>query len=136
MQCNISGQPNPKHPTYWDLWSQSTEKFPGGPLFGYNGSLGDENTYSGFVFTEQAVKTIYAHNKTTPNQPMFMYLALHNTHAPIEAPDRFVSMYNFKDKKRNTFLAMVSVVDESVANVTRALKETGMWSNTLLVSVC
>ena len=58
---------------------------------------------------------------------------MHNTHAPIEAPDRFVSMYHFNDTKKNTFLGMVSVVDETVQNVTQALKETGMWSNTLFV---
>merc|ERR1711879_616555 len=65
-----------------------------------------------------------------------MYLALHNTHAPIEAPARFVSMYNFsadEGKRKNVFFAMVSVVDETVKNVTAALKEKGMWNDTLLV---
>ena len=42
-------------------------------------------------------------------------------------------MYHFNDTKKNTFLGMVSVVDETVQNVTQALKETGMWSNTLFV---
>jgi arylsulfatase A-like enzyme len=64
---------------------------------------------------------------------MFIYLALHNTHAPIEAPERFVAMYNYSNKRKNTFLAMVSVVDESVANVTAALKDTGMWTDTILI---
>lgn len=42
-------------------------------------------------------------------------------------------MYKFTQAKRNTFNAMVSVVDSSVKNVTDALKTAGMWSNTLFV---
>merc|ERR1712232_1139573 len=64
---------------------------------------------------------------------MFMYLALQNTHGPIQAPDEYCSMYNFDLEKRNTFNAMVSVVDRTVENVTAALHRTGMWSNTVLV---
>lgn len=64
---------------------------------------------------------------------MFMYPALHNTHAPIEAPPRFVNMYHTGDVKKDTFAAMVSVVDETVANVTAALRTAGMWDNTILV---
>lgn len=62
-----------------------------------------------------------------------MYLALHNTHGPIEAPKRFIDMYSFDDEKKNTFSAMVSVVDETVKNVTDALKEQGLWNNTLVI---
>jgi hypothetical protein len=43
---------------------------------------------------------------------MFMYLALHNTHSPIEAPDSFISKYHFNNSeapRKNTFFAMVSV---------------------------
>ena len=60
-------------------------------------------------------------------------VALHNTHAPVEAPERFVALYNTGDALKNKFLAMVSVVDESVRNVTDALVEAGMWNDTLLV---
>jgi len=60
--------------------------------------------------------------------------ALHNTHAPIEAPPRFIAQYShFADLKKETFSAMVSVVDESVRNVTEALKAASMWDDTLFV---
>ena len=40
--------------------------------------------------------------------PLFVYWALHNTHAPIEAPERFVAQYaHFNDPKKETFSAMV-----------------------------
>lgn len=132
VPCKVPGQP-PKSTKNWDLWSQSTTDFPGSPLYGYNGTKGDESTYSGYIFSGKAVDFIHSHNVS---RSMFMYLALHNTHAPIEAPDRFISMYNFNDTqapRKNTFFAMVSVVDETVKNVTEALKKKGMWDNTLLV---
>jgi arylsulfatase A-like enzyme len=44
-----------------------------------------------------------------------------------------VNLYNFQQPLRNTFYGMMSVVDETVANVTAALKRRGMWNNTLLV---
>jgi hypothetical protein len=43
------------------------------------------------MFTEHAVQLIEAHDVS---KPFFLYLALHNTHAPVEAPARFVNMYN------------------------------------------
>lgn len=103
------------------------------PLLGYNGTEGDPATYSGYIFTDRVVRLIEAHAANTA--PLFIYWALHNTHAPIEAPQRFLDLYpqHKDDKTRQTFSGMVSVVDESVANVTRALKATGAWARTLLV---
>jgi arylsulfatase A-like enzyme len=63
----------------------------------------------------------------------FRYLALHNTHGPVEAPEEFESLYTFPFALQNTFDAMVSVVDSTVANVTSALKSTGMWNTTLVI---
>ena len=68
-----------------------------------------------------------------PSVPLFLYLALHNTHAPIEAPQRFVDLYSFANPKENNFNAQVSFVDETVKNLTLALKANGMWNNTLFV---
>lgn len=131
--CQIPGQPV-HNQLNWDLWSQSNSHFPGGPLYGTNGSIGDLSTYSGFIFTNKAVTTIRNHGTLRGEDvPLFMYLALHNTHAPIEAPDRFVNMYNTGDKERDTFYGMVSVVDETMKNITNALKEENMWNNTLII---
>eukprot|EP00462_Mataza_sp_D1_P000197 CAMPEP_0175090726 /NCGR_PEP_ID=MMETSP0086_2-20121207/1510_1 /TAXON_ID=136419 /ORGANISM="Unknown Unknown, Strain D1" /LENGTH=479 /DNA_ID=CAMNT_0016363395 /DNA_START=121 /DNA_END=1557 /DNA_ORIENTATION=- len=132
-QCDVPGTPK-QSTQYWDLWSQSTTDFPGSPVYGMNGTKGDESTYSGFIFTDQAVKTIRSHQTDRgASTPLFMYLSLHNTHAPVEAPDRFVSMYNTGDTFKDTFYAMVSAVDETVHNVTSALKEAGMWDNSVVV---
>eukprot|EP00401_Gymnodinium_catenatum_P075292 CAMPEP_0117504208 /NCGR_PEP_ID=MMETSP0784-20121206/24731_1 /TAXON_ID=39447 /ORGANISM="" /LENGTH=568 /DNA_ID=CAMNT_0005299557 /DNA_START=65 /DNA_END=1771 /DNA_ORIENTATION=- len=89
--------------------------------------------YTGFDFAAKAVDVIKNHRSFYSDRPMFMYLALHDTHAPIEAPDEFKALYNFDLDLRNTFDAMVSVVDSTVANVSAALKTWGMWNQTLFV---
>ena len=63
------------------------------------------------------------------------YLALHNTHGPIEAPPEWEALYSkrLSFPKQITFDAMVSVVDSTVGNVTAALKQAGLWENTLFV---
>lgn len=89
--------------------------------------------YTAFDFNDAAVGMIRDHAQHRAGRPLFMYLALHNTHGPIEAPPEYESLYHFKLKKRNVFNGMVSVVDSTVANVTAALKDTGMWENTLFI---
>jgi len=92
---------------------------------------GDNGTYTGDLFAREAVNTIREHD---PASPMFLYLALHNTHAPLEAPWRFVEQYaHFNDSKREIFSGMLSFVDETVKNVTDALKAKGMWNDTLVI---
>jgi len=130
LKCKVPGD-SPKNFNYRDLWSQSHTDFPGGPVRAFtNATVGDESSYSGYIFTEKAVKSIEEHNSS---HPMFMYLALHNTHSPVEAPQRFIDMYDSDDSRKNTFMGMVSVVDETMQNITAALKARGMWENTLLI---
>eukprot|EP01063_Lacrimia_lanifica_P015903 TRINITY_DN22557_c0_g1_i1.p1 TRINITY_DN22557_c0_g1~~TRINITY_DN22557_c0_g1_i1.p1 ORF type:complete len:579 (+),score=146.98 TRINITY_DN22557_c0_g1_i1:55-1791(+) len=87
--------------------------------------------YTGYDLPAHAVSLIRDHDVAVP---MFMYLALHNTHAPIEAPPEYEGLYHFDQKLRNTFDGMVSVVDKAVADVSAALKaKQGMWEDTLLI---
>ena len=96
--------------------------------------------YTGYDFTASAVASISTHQDKHSTAPLFMYLALHNTHMPCEAPVEFSSLYNFSDQshnnRRNVFDGMVSTVDSTVLNVTDALKKAGMWANTLFVWAC
>mmetsp|Transcript_79360 Transcript_79360/g.233146 ORF Transcript_79360/g.233146 Transcript_79360/m.233146 type:complete len:508 (-) Transcript_79360:77-1600(-) len=105
-----------------DLWD--TDK----PAYGRNG------TYSAELFGSYAVQSIQRHHRERPSVPLFMYLAFTVTHAPMEAPQRFIDMYPSSwVPGRRTYAAMASALDEAVGNVTRALKETGLWDRTLLI---
>jgi len=96
-------------------------------------AYGKNNHYNGYDFTNKAIEYIKNHKINYSDNPMFLYFALHNTHAPNEAPSDIIAKYNFSQKLRNTFDAMETIVDESVLNVTNALKENDMWNNTLFI---
>ena len=108
-----------------DYWLNSS------PAFGRNG------TYNAYAFNDAAVQIIRSHAKIQAGQndtPLFLYLALQNTHDPIQAEPRFEALYpHVEFTPRQTYLAMASAVDEIVANLTTELKDNGMWNRTLLV---
>ena len=61
------------------------------PAVGLNGTgKGDDAHYTGYLFARRAVQLIRGHD---PALPLFLYFALHNTHAPVEAPQRFIDLY-------------------------------------------
>ena len=107
-----------------DLFEADNAKNTSGPAVGKNGT---NNMYG---FTQHAVDKIAAHDKA---RPFFLYAALHNTHAPFEVPPAYEALYNHSFRPQNVWSGMVSAVDESVGNITAALKASGMWDNTLLV---
>jgi arylsulfatase A-like enzyme len=89
--------------------------------------------YTGYDFTSKAVAVIKSHTTQRPDNPLFIYLALHNTHMPCQSPPEFFSLYHYKDARQNTFEGMVSTVDSTVKNVTTALRSSGLWARTLFV---
>lgn len=48
-------------------------------------------SYSGYMFNDQAVRTIRAHDDQLG--PLFMYLAPANSHVPLQAPQAFLDLY-------------------------------------------
>ena len=63
-----------------------------------------------------------------------MYLAYTVTHAPEQAPAEYVDRYPADwVTGRRLYAGMASALDDSVGNITRTLKEVGMWPNTLVI---
>ena len=95
-------------------------------------NLYDTQTYGGDLYTEHALQTIAEYNATT-HDALFMYVAFQNTHSPFQVPARFLNASVATLKNKQTYLAMGSFMDAAVANITGALKERGLWSNSLLI---
>ena len=69
-----------------DLWNADAHGREG-PGYGLNGTYGD------YLYVGRAVETILKHD---PSTPLFYYLATEVAHAPLEAPQRFLDMYDPK----------------------------------------
>jgi arylsulfatase B len=116
--------------TGYDMRSDSRE-FCGD---GCSKLVDERGNYSTHVFTRQAVQVIEEHEDD--DGPLFLYLAHQAVHWPDEVPEQYKEPYQNRTdwtEQRITYAGMLSAADESIANVTRALQEKGMWENTLVV---
>ena len=106
-------------------------------LWDGHGLSNETGVYSGYLYAQKAVDTIerFASTNTTASG-LYLYLAWHNTHTPLECPDeyRYPSWPSFhnSDPHRMTYNCMSRILDDGMSNVTRALKRTGLWDDTLL----
>ena len=98
----------------------------------YNGKQIKETEYLTDAFSREAVRFIKKSGKT--KNPFFLYLSYNAPHTPLEAKEEDLKLFShIKDKKRRTYAAMVYAVDRGVKRVTKALKESGQYENTLIV---
>lgn len=68
------------------------------------------------------------------NQQFMLYLAYNAPHTPLQADEKYLSRFpNIKDKKRKTYAAMVSSVDDGVGRVLDALEKKGLDEDTIIV---
>ena len=99
----------------------------------------ERGNYSTTVFTREAVRIIenlYVDDATKQAPSLFLYLAHQAVHYPDEVPGHYVDPYrNQTDwtEQRKVYAGMLSAVDESIANVTRALQAKDMWKDTIVV---
>ncbi|XP_033647411.1 arylsulfatase I-like [Asterias rubens] len=121
-----------------DYWTHYDTEHFNGMDFHKNGSTYKPayGKYSTRIYTQEAENIIATHDKS---QPLFLYFAhqaVHSGNDPehaLQAPKEYYDRFsNITDDKRRMFAAMVAVMDESVGNVTRALKEAGLYDNSII----
>ncbi|BFZ20042.1 hypothetical protein BsWGS_23081 [Bradybaena similaris] len=87
--------------------------------------------YSANLFTNKAIDVIKSHNTS---KPLFLYLAYQSVHPPLQVPSKYEIKYgNITDTNRRIYAGMVSAMDEGVANLTQALRDKGLWDNTVFI---
>lgn len=68
------------------------------------------------------------------SSPLFLYYAFQINHNPLQAPDGYWERFSgIEDEKRRNYTAMTPFMDQAMENLTKALRQRGMWDNTVLV---
>ncbi|MBA7603773.1 Arylsulfatase [subsurface metagenome] len=89
----------------------------------------DDTGYLTDNLARQAVSFIERHHK----RPFFLYLPFNAVHWPLQAPDDYIKRFNTGDENRDTYLAMLTSMDEAIGKVLDALKRIGADGNTLVI---
>ncbi|XP_037542813.1 arylsulfatase I [Nematolebias whitei] len=87
--------------------------------------------YSTLLYIERVKKILRSHN---PDTPLFLYLSLQAAHTPLQVPDSFLRYYDSQSNRhRRHYAAMLSCLDEGVAQVVKELKTNGLYQNSVLI---
>ncbi|XP_028987130.1 arylsulfatase I-like isoform X2 [Betta splendens] len=93
---------------------------------------GHEGKYSTLLFTQRARKILQNHDPA--ERPLFLLLSLQAVHTPLTPPKAYIYPYHtMANVARRKYAAMVSTVDESVRNVTYALRKYGFYKNSVII---
>ena len=110
-----------------DLWLNTH------PAHGINGTGFEEAQ-----FEERVLGIIAGHGAAVA--PLYVYYAMHLVHSPLCVPEGYLEKFEFirdaddnVNHDRQYVAAMVNYLDDVVGNVATALKNAGLWNNTLMV---
>lgn len=87
----------------------------------------------GEYLTDALSKEAVEFVKRNQRQPFFLYLAYNAPHTPMQATEKYLERYkHIEDKKRRTYAAMVSAVDDGVGNLLDVLAELDLEKSTIV----
>ena len=80
-------------------------------------------------FSNEAVKFV----EKNKEGPFFLYLAYNAPHSPLQATQKYLDRFDhIEDKKRKTYAAMVSAVDDGVGRILDQLESSSIAKNTII----
>ena len=80
-------------------------------------------------FSDDAVRFI----ESNKDKPFFLFLSYNAPHTPMQATEEYLARFpGIEDKKRRTYAAMVSAMDDGIGRVLAKLDELGLDENTLV----
>jgi len=84
--------------------------------------------------TDNLAREASAFIKAKANQenPFFVYLPFNAVHSPMQAPEADIKKFNSGDPDRDIYLAMLHRMDVGIGQVIQALKDEGVYDNTLI----
>ena len=89
----------------------------------------DEREYLTDALSREAVRFI----ERNAENPFFLYLAYNAPHGPLQATEKYLNRFShIESKKRRTYAAMVSAVDDGVGALLDKLEELEIHENTMI----
>ncbi len=83
--------------------------------------------------TRNITKEAIAFIEASKEGPFFAYVPYNAVHNPIQAPDDYIQRFSNPDQKRNTYLAMLAIMDEGVGEILGTLDRLGVSDDTLVI---
>lgn len=112
---------------YWNHTPDNDKKF-GGPVYRNLEVLQNEEGYMTTMLTKEAVAFIHREKE----KPFLAYVAYNAVHAPAQAPEEDIKKFDTGSKERDILMAMLRHLDLGVGEIVKALKEAGVYENTLV----
>jgi arylsulfatase A-like enzyme len=82
------------------------------------------------LLTREAVRSIEQRDKT---KPLFLYLAYHSPHTPLECPPEYAKPYAHLGPQRSLYAGMIAEMDEGIGRVVAVVDKAGLRDNTLFI---
>lgn len=96
----------------------------------------DTGNYSAPLIAAKAISFLrqmhHQQTKTTNPKPFFLYLPWHLVHGPNQVPDEYKNRYPHLTGNTQIWLGKVSALDDAIGSVIDALKEFGLYNNTII----
>lgn len=112
---------------YWDHKPDDSKKF-GGSVYRNLEVLQNEKGYLTTLLTKEAVAFIHREKE----KPFLAYVAYNAVHSPAQAPEEDIKKFDTGSKERDILMAMLHHLDLGVGEIVQALKEAGVYENTLI----
>ena len=111
----------------------------------------NDGIYEEFKFSQRIYDLIDNYDNTSTDNPFFIVYASHLAHDPLQMDEAYYEIFDDDESNcsendpfiypgyngtfhcRSVVQSMVNLLDVIVGNVTRKLKERGLWDNTLVV---
>ena len=89
--------------------------------------------YATTVLGNTAVNYISSHASDHADKPLFMYFSFPTVHTPLEAPTEEIEKFDDSNELRKIVKAMIKVTDDVISQVVTALKDNGMYDNSVIM---
>lgn len=89
----------------------------------------DDDFYTTDAYGDRAVDWL----ERNKEKPWFLYVPYNAQHAPLQAPEKYLERFeHIADRKRRTFAAMMSAMDDATGKILDKVRKLGQEENTLI----